>query len=114
VERAGYVYIMANRKNGTIYTGVTRDLAKRVYEHREGLVAGFTKRHGCKMLVWFEAFEDIQQARHRELQIKEWKRAWKVKRIEEQNFDWNDLYPGLFEPGCAGPGPRPSAGSEVA
>jgi putative endonuclease len=114
VERAGYVYIMANRKNGTIYTGVTSDLAKRVYEHREGLVAGFTKRHGCKMLVWFEAFEDIQQARHRELQIKEWKRAWKVKRIEEQNFDWNDLYPGLFEPGCAGPGPRPSAGSEVA
>jgi putative endonuclease len=114
VERAGYVYIMANRKNGTIYTGVTRDLAKRVYEHREGLVAGFTKRHGCKMLVWFEAFEDIQQARHRELQIKEWKRAWKVKRIEEQNFDWNDLYPGLFEPGCAGPGPRPSPGSEVA
>jgi putative endonuclease len=114
VERAGYVYIMANRKNGTIYTGVTSDLAKRVYEHREGLVAGFTKRHGCKMLVWFEAFEDIQQARHRELQIKEWKRAWKVKRIEEQNFDWNDLYPGLFEPGCAGPGPRPSPGSEVA
>jgi putative endonuclease len=114
MERAGYVYIMAARKNGTIYTGVTSDLAKRVYEHREGLVAGFTKRYRCKRLVWFEVFEDIQQARQRELQVKEWKRAWKVKRIEEQNLDWDDLYPSLFDPGCAGPGPRPSPGHEVA
>jgi putative endonuclease len=114
MERAGYVYIMAARKNGTIYTGVTSDLAKRVYEHREGLVAGFTKRYRCKRLVWFEVFEDIQQARQRELQVKEWKRAWKVKRIEEQNLDWDDLHPSLFDPGCAGPGPRPSPGHEVA
>ena len=70
MDRTGYVYIMANRKNGTIYTGVTSDLAKRVYEHREGLVAGFTKRYGCKHLVSFEAFDDIQQARQRELQAK--------------------------------------------
>jgi putative endonuclease len=105
---------MANRKNGTIYTGVTSDLAKRVYEHREGLVAGFTKRYGCKRQVWFEAFDDIQQARQRELQIKEWKRAWKVKRIEERNLDWDDLYASLFDPGCAGPGPRPTPGHEVA
>ena len=69
MEKAGYVYMMANRKNGTIYTGVTSDLVKRVYEHREGLVSGFTKRYGCKRLVWFEAFDDIQQARQRELQI---------------------------------------------
>lgn len=112
--KVGYVYIMANRKNGTIYLGVTSDLAKRVYEHREGLVAGFTGQYGCKRLVWFEAFDDIQQARQRELQMKEWKRSWKVKRIEERNLDWNDLYTSLFDPGCAGPGPRPSPGNEIA
>ena len=114
MERAGYVYIMANRKNGTIYIGVTSDLAKRTYEHREGVVPGFTKRYGCKRLVWFEAFDDIQQARYRELRMKEWKRAWKVKRIEEQNLDWDDLYPSLFDPGSAGPGPRPSPGNKLA
>ena len=94
--KAGFVYIMANRKNGTIYTGVTSDLIKRIYEHREGVIGGFTKRHGCKLLVWFEAFDDLQEARLRELQMKEWKRAWKIKRIEEENLDWNDLYPTLF------------------
>ncbi|MES2136726.1 MAG: GIY-YIG nuclease family protein [Pseudomonadota bacterium] len=114
MDRAGYVYIMANRKNGTIYIGVTSDLAKRVYEHREGLVAGFTRRYGCKRLVWFETFDDIQQARQRELQMKEWNRAWKVKRIEERNFDWDDLYATLFDPGDAGPGPRPAPGHAVA
>jgi putative endonuclease len=95
MERAGYVYIMANRNNGTIYIGVTSDLIARVYAHREGLVEGFTQRYGCKLLVWFEAFDDIQQARHRELQMKEWKRAWKVRLIEEANLDWEDLYPTL-------------------
>jgi putative endonuclease len=94
--KPGYVYIMANRKNGTIYTGVTIDLAGRVYAHREGLVAGFTKKYRCKRLVWFEAHEDLQQARQRELQIKEWKRAWKIKLIEGRNLDWDDLYPTLF------------------
>jgi len=108
--KAGFVYIMANRKNGTIYIGVTSELIARVYAHREGLVEGFTKRYGCKLLVWLEAFDDIQQARQRELQMKEWKRAWKVRLIEEANLDWGDLYPGLFDPGCAGPGPRPSPG----
>jgi putative endonuclease len=93
--KAGYVYIMANRKNGTIYVGVTSDLMKRVWEHREGVVAGFTKRYRCKLLVWFEAFDDLAQARLRELQMKEWKRGWKVRLIEESNLDWNDLYPTL-------------------
>lgn len=101
---AGYVYIMASGKNGTIYLGVTSDLAKRVYEHRHGLVAGFTRRYGCKSLVWFEAFDDIQQARHRELQMKEWKRSWKIRRIEEQNLDWQDLWPTLFPGAGRGPG----------
>ena len=94
--KAGYVYIMANRKNGTIYIGVTSDLIGRVHAHREGLVAGFTKRYGCKLLVWYEAHDDLQQARQRELQIKEWKRAWKIKLIEEDNLDRDDLYPTLL------------------
>jgi len=94
--KAGFVYIMANRKNGAIYIGVTSDLVKRVWEHRNGFVPGFTKRYDCKLLVWFEAYEDLQGARLRELQMKEWKRGWKIKRIEEQNFDWNDLYPAML------------------
>ena len=94
--KPGFVYIMANRKNGTIYIGVTSDLIGRVHAHREGLVAGFTKRYGCKLLVWYEAHDDLQQARQRELQIKEWKRAWKIKLIEEDNLDRDDLYPTLL------------------
>jgi putative endonuclease len=93
--KAGFVYIMANRKNGTIYVGVTSDLIGRVYQHREGLVPGFTKRYGCKLLVWFEAFDDLQDARQRELQMKKWKRAWKIRLIEENNLEWADLYPTL-------------------
>ena len=93
--KAGFVYMMASQKNGTIYIGATSDLIKRVHEHREGVVDGFTKRHGCKLLVWFEAFDDLQEARRRELQMKEWKRPWKIKRIEERNFEWHDLYPTL-------------------
>ena len=94
--KAGYVYIMANRKNGTIYIGVTSDLLKRVWEHRETVVTGFTKRYGCKLLVWFEAFDDLDQARLRELQMKEWKRAWKINLIEQKHLGWDDLYPTLF------------------
>ena len=94
--KAGFVYMMASGKNGTIYIGVTHDLVKRVYEHREGLADGFTRRYGCKRLVWFEAYEDMQEARRRELQMKEWKRSWKIRRIEETNLDWDDLYPTLF------------------
>ena len=94
--KAGYVYIMANRKNGTIYIGVTSDLIARIYQHREGLVPGFTKRYGCKLLVYFEVYDDLQDARLREKQMKEWKRSWKVRLIEESNLEWADLYPTLF------------------
>ena len=94
--KPGFVYIMASRKNGTIYVGVTSDLPGRAYQHREGLADGFTKRYGCKLLVWFEAHENLQDARLRELQIKEWKRSWKIRLIEETNPDWRDLYPDLF------------------
>ena len=93
---AGFVYMMASRKNGTIYTGVTSDLAARAHAHREGLIDGFTRQHGCKTLVWFEAHDDLQEARRRELQIKEWKRAWNVRLIEEDNLEWDDLYPTLL------------------
>jgi putative endonuclease len=94
--KAGCVYIMANRKNGAIYIGVTSDLVKRVWEHREGVVAGFTRKYGCKLLVWYEAYDDLQEARRRELQMKEWKRAWKIRLIEEKNLDWDDLWPTLL------------------
>jgi putative endonuclease len=94
--KCGFVYIVASRKNGTIYTGVTSDLAKRAHEHREGFVKGFTRRYGCKRLVWFEAHDDLDEARRRELQIKEWKRVWKIRLIEEKNLEWDDLYPTLF------------------
>jgi len=92
MNKPGHVYFMTNRKNGVIYTGVTSDLVNRVYQHRNGLVDGFTKEHGCKTLIWFEQYDDLQEARRRELQIKKWKRGWKIKRIVEDNPDWNDLW----------------------
>jgi len=95
--KAGYVYIMANKRNGTLYIGVASELAKRVWEHRNGLVPGFTKTRGCKLLVWYAAYDDLQEARLRELQMKKWKRLWKLSEIEQLNPNWNDLYPTLLE-----------------
>ena len=95
--KAGYVYIMASARNGTLYIGVTSDLAKRVWEHRNGLVPGFTRKYGCKLLVWYAAYDDLQEARLRELQMKKWKRLWKLSEIEQMNPDWRDLYPPLAE-----------------
>jgi len=86
---------MASGHNGTLYIGVTSDLVKRVGEHRNGLVPGFTKTHGCKLLVWYAVADDIQAARQRELQMKKWKRIWKLSEIEQMNPDWRDLYPTL-------------------
>ena len=74
MDKPGFVYIMASKRNGTLYIGVTSDLAARSYQHREGMVAGFTRRTGCKLLVWYEAHDSIEQARLRELQMKKWKR----------------------------------------
>ena len=106
VKKPGYVYMMASKRNGTIYIGCTSDLLKRVFEHREGLFGGFTKKYGCRTLVWFEAYDELEDARQRERQMKEWQRAWKIKRIEAMNPEWNDLYPAL-----ASDGPRSSAGN---
>ncbi|MEQ1725488.1 MAG: GIY-YIG nuclease family protein [Sphingopyxis sp.] len=83
---------MANRKNGATYVGSTSKLMQRVFQHREGTIEGHTKTHGCTKLVWFEVHDDMQEARRRELQIKKWKRSWKVRMIEETNPDWRDLW----------------------
>jgi putative endonuclease len=83
---------MASRRNETIYLGVTSSLAQRVYQHRNGLIAGFTKRYGCRALVWFAAFDEIGAARAREVQMKKWKRNWKLQAIEETNPEWRDLF----------------------
>ena len=90
-----YVYILASRRNGTLYTGVTSDLVKRVHEHKSNLVDGFTKRYGVHNLAYYETADDINSAIGREKQIKRWKRAWKVELIEGANHDWTDLYPDL-------------------
>ncbi|MEQ1725490.1 MAG: GIY-YIG nuclease family protein [Sphingopyxis sp.] len=95
-EKGGWVYIVASQRNGTLYIGVTSDLPRRVWQHKEGVADGFTKKYGCKMLVWFEHFDEIEQAIVREKQMKEWKRLWKLRVIEEANPDWNDLYEALF------------------
>jgi putative endonuclease len=96
MEKSGCVYIMASRRNGTLYIGVTSDLAKRAFEHREGLIGGFTRRYRCKLLVWYQAFDSLDEARRRELQMKEWRRAWKIELIEKLNPAWRDLYADLF------------------
>jgi putative endonuclease len=88
----GWVYMMTNRPNGTLYVGVTSDLARRVWEHREGLADGFTKRDGLKQLVYVERFDDIATAIQREKTLKHWVRAWKVRAIEKDNPNWDDLY----------------------
>jgi len=92
----GYVYMMASKRNGTLYIGVTSNLLKRAWEHREGVADGFTKRYGCKSLVWFEAHDDLQEARQREVRLKKWNRSWKLRLIEEQNPEWRDLYETLI------------------
>jgi putative endonuclease len=95
MEKQGFVYIMASGRNGTLYIGVTSDLSKRVWEHRNGIAEGFTKRYGRKFLVWYQAFASLGAARHRELQMKEWKRARKIREIEGLNPEWDDLFDTL-------------------
>jgi putative endonuclease len=91
----GWVYIVTNRPNGVLYTGVTSDIARRAWEHREGLIAGFSRRYGLKRLVWLERHDDIRSAIQRETNIKHWSRAWKAQMIIEANPDWSDLYETL-------------------
>ena len=92
MSKAYFVYILASRKNGTLYIGVTNDLVRRVGEHREGLVEGFTRKYGVKLLVHFEEFGDIGLAIRRETRLKKWKRRWKIELIEKSNPLWTDLF----------------------
>ena len=87
-----YVYILCNKRNGTLYTGVTSELIKRIYEHKNNLVDGFTKKYNIHRLVWYEIHESAEAAISREKQIKKWDRKWKLELIEKNNPKWNDLY----------------------
>ena len=86
-----YTYILASQRNGTLYIGITNDLQRRVYEHKMGIKKGFTKKYGVGMLVYFEAFQDVNEAISREKQLKKWNRKWKIELIENENKQWNDL-----------------------
>ncbi len=92
-----YVYILCSGRNGTLYTGVTSDLIKRIYEHKNDLVDGFTKKYGVHTLAWYELHDTAEMAIKREKLIKKWERAWKLRLIEESNPGWKDLYDDLLE-----------------
>jgi putative endonuclease len=87
-----YVYILASKKNGTLYIGVTNDLIKRVYEHKNNLLKGFTEKYSVHQLVYYEQYQNINDAILREKRLKKWNRKWKIELIEADNPDWDDLY----------------------
>lgn len=91
-----YVYMLASRRNGTLYIGVTNNLERRVSEHKSGLVPGFTQKYGVKSLVWYEEYPGVKDAIRREKQLKNWHRAWKIALIEKTNPEWRDL--GVVDP----------------
>jgi putative endonuclease len=93
--RGGWIYIMTNRPNGTLYIGVTSDISRRAYEHRTGLYPGFTKQYGLTRLIYMERYDDIRIAIQRESNMKHWPRAWKIRLILDSNPDWRDLYENL-------------------
>jgi putative endonuclease len=90
-----YVYILASGRNGTLYVGVTNELVRRIYEHRNKLIGGFTGRYRVHHLVYYEAFDEIEDAIVREKRLKRWHRKWKIELIEKHNEDWHDLWPTL-------------------
>jgi len=96
MERLPCVYLLASKRNGTLYTGVTSNLVKRVWEHKNNVVAGFTKKYRVHLLVWYETHDAMESAIQREKSIKNWPRAWKIKTIEEANPNWCDLYSDLL------------------
>ena len=87
-----YIYILASKRNGTLYIGVTSDLTKRVYEHKNNLFDGFSKKYSVHQLVYYESTNDIESSIRREKQLKKWKRSWKIELIEKDNAEWRDLY----------------------
>ncbi len=92
-----YVYILASKRNGTLYIGVTNDLIRRVYEHKEGIADGFTKKYNVKNLVYYELHNEIKTAITKEKQMKKWKRAWEIELIEKFNAEWKDLHVELIK-----------------
>ena len=94
-ERHYYVYILAGRVGGTLYIGVTNDLVRRVFEHKSKLIESFTEKHDVVKLVYFEQFDDPENAIKREKRLKKWNRDWKIRLIEKHNPNWDDLYPGI-------------------
>jgi putative endonuclease len=92
MEKQPAIYIIASKRNGTLYIGVTSDITKRIWEHKNDLVEGFTKRYNVHRLVWYELHESMESAIKREKSMKEWKRVWKLELIESVNPDWEDLY----------------------
>jgi len=99
-----YVYILASKPQGTLYIGITNDLIRRVIEHKNGEIPGFTKRYNVKRLVYYEPFEDYQAAIAREKKLKRWRRDWKRSLIEETNVHWADLFPAIAPGFTVGPG----------
>ena len=95
MEKQPCVYLLASKRNGTLYTGVTSNLIKRIWEHKNNLVEGFTSKYSVHTLVWYEIHDTMESAIQREKAIKNWNRAWKMKMIEELNPRWRDLYPDL-------------------
>jgi putative endonuclease len=91
-----YTYILTNKRNGTFYVGVTNDIARRTFEHKEGKISGFTKKYGLKILVYFEVYEDVRDAIAREKLIKKWRREIKIEAIQSINPEWKDLYYSLY------------------
>ena len=92
IKKQFYVYILASKQNGTLYLGVSSDIVKRVWQHKNDLAEGFTKKYGVKDLVYYEIHEDAENAIKREKQLKKWRRSWKLELIEEKNPEWRDLY----------------------
>jgi putative endonuclease len=92
-----YVYLLASRKQGTLYLGVTNDLVRRTAQHQGGVLPGFTKRYSVNRLVWYETYDAPREAITREKEIKKWRRAWKIALIEKENPDWRDLFPEIVK-----------------
>jgi len=91
-----FVYILASKKGGVLYIGVTSNLAKRIYEHKDGIVEGFTKKYFTHRLVYYEVFDEVVEAIKREKQLKKWNRSWKIELIEKKNKEWEDLYKNII------------------
>ncbi len=96
MQKQYYLYILASKRNGTLYIGITNDLIRRIGEHKSKLIEGFSKKYNVDRLVFFEIYNDVSEAITREKRLKKWNRHWKIKLIEEMNPEWNDLYDDLF------------------